>query len=210
MHTRRTPARSSVTSRETDIVTRDDSNDPTIPYGFGIQQPIIPPSLRDLHLPSNPFNTLATMAVVQADPTQREENYSPQSLEPSESTPISTPPLNLSTIEGWETPHTSTDNATFKRRMSFKKFIRTFLLMKHFVPRTSREEFILNTVPPLQRHTARWRGDLALDCLFRKEGECCRMSSKSAERCFLQQRTFLVRRQEFESLQNTENFSYII
>ena len=66
------------------------------------------PGLNDLNLPPNPFNVLATMAVVQAD-----EEYSPQSPEPSIPSPISTPPLNVSAIESWETTHTTTDDTTF-------------------------------------------------------------------------------------------------
>ena len=59
---------SSVASTEPRIVTLDsDSNDPTRPYGFGQQQPIVPPSLNDLNLPPNPFNVLATMAVIRVD-----------------------------------------------------------------------------------------------------------------------------------------------
>ena len=42
----------------------DDSIEPTMPYGFGRQLPIVPPSLNDLNLPPNPFNILAKMAVV--------------------------------------------------------------------------------------------------------------------------------------------------
>ena len=100
---------SSVTSPEPHIVTLDsDSNDPTMPYGFGSQQPIVPPSLNDLNLPPNLFNVLATMAVIQAD-----EHYSPQSQEPSIPSPISTPPMNVSTIEGWDTTYTTTDVNTF-------------------------------------------------------------------------------------------------
>ena len=68
----------------------------------------MPPSLNDPNLPPNPFNVLATMAVVRAD-----ESYSPQSPEPSIPSPISTPPMNVSTIEGWDTTHTTTDDATF-------------------------------------------------------------------------------------------------
>ena len=41
-----------------------DSNEPTIPYGFGSQHPIVPPSLNDFNMPPNPFNVLTTMAVV--------------------------------------------------------------------------------------------------------------------------------------------------
>ena len=100
---------STVPSPEPRIVTLDsDSNDPTIPYGFGNQQPIVPPSLNDLNLPPNAFNVLATMAVIQGN-----DAFRPQSPEPSIPSPISTPPMNVSTIEGWDTTHTTTDNDTF-------------------------------------------------------------------------------------------------
>ena len=100
---------SSVASPEPQIVTIDSgSNEPTFPYAFGTQHPIVPPSLNDLNLPPNPFNVLATMAVI-----QQHRADSPQSPRPSDPSPISTPPMNLSTIEGWETPHTTTDDNTF-------------------------------------------------------------------------------------------------
>ena len=87
---------SSVASPEPQIVTIDfDSNEPTFSYAFGTQHPIVPPSLNDLNLPPNPFNVLATMAVIQQD-----QEDSPQSPERSDPSPISTPPMNLSTIEG--------------------------------------------------------------------------------------------------------------
>ena len=58
---------SSDTSPELDIVTLDDdSNDPAFSYRFGPQQPIIPPSLNDLHLPP--------MTVVQQNSTQHANN----------------------------------------------------------------------------------------------------------------------------------------
>ena len=100
---------SSVASPEPRIVTLDsDANDPTMPYGFGNQQPIVPPSLNDLNLPPNPFNVLATMAVIQGNVA-----CSPHSQAQSIPSPISTPPMNVSTIEGWDTTHTTTDNDTF-------------------------------------------------------------------------------------------------
>ena len=100
---------SSAASPEPRIVTLDsDSNDPTIPYGFGSQQSIVLPSLNDLNLPPNPFNVLATMTVIRAD-----DAYSPKSPEPSIPSPISTPPMNVSTNEGWDTTYTTTDNNTF-------------------------------------------------------------------------------------------------
>ena len=100
---------SSVVSSEPQIVTIDpDSSEPSLPHGFGSQHPIVPPSLNDLNLPPNPFNVLATTAVIRQD-----EEDSPHSPEPSEPSPILTPPMNFSTIEGWETPHTTTDDNTF-------------------------------------------------------------------------------------------------
>ena len=44
---------------------------------------------------------------------QPDEEYNPQSPEPSNPSPVSTPPMNLSTIEGWEAPLTITDENTF-------------------------------------------------------------------------------------------------
>ena len=100
---------SAVASLEPDFVTFDsDSNEPTFMNGFGSQHPIVPPRLNDFNLPPNLFKVLATMAVIRAD-----VEYSPQSPEPSIPSPISTPPMNLSTIQGWETPHTTTADATF-------------------------------------------------------------------------------------------------
>ena len=91
------------------LVTIDsDSKEPRFPYRFGNQHPIVPPSLNDLNLPPNLFNVLATTAVIRQD----EEN-SPQSPQPSDPSPNSTPLMNLSTIEGWETPHTTTVDIAF-------------------------------------------------------------------------------------------------
>ena len=107
------PSVSSIASPEPQLFTiDDDSNEPTMPYGFGRQLPIVPLSLNDLKLPPNPFNILNTMAVV----TQRHhdnDGYSPQSPKPSNPSPISTSPMNVSTFNSWETPHTTTDDNTF-------------------------------------------------------------------------------------------------
>ena len=111
-HISRMPSISSIASPEPRIFTiDDDSNEPTMPYGFGQQLPIVPPSLNDLNLPPNPFNILATMAVV--TPTH-DDNYSPQSPEPSDLSSISTPPpMNVSAHTSWETSYTTTDDNTF-------------------------------------------------------------------------------------------------
>ena len=100
---------SSVASPEPQVVTiESDSNEPTIPYGFGSQHPIEPPSLNDLNLPPNPFNVLAIKAVIRTN-----EEYSPQLPEPYIPSPIFTPPMKLSTVEGWETTHTTTQDNPF-------------------------------------------------------------------------------------------------
>ena len=112
-HTAGMPSVPLIASPEPQILTiNDDSNEPSMPCGFGRQLPIAPPSLNDLNLLPNPFNILATMAVVNQTEHGNEDNYSPQSPEPSEPSPISTPPMNVSTFDSWETPHTMTDDNT--------------------------------------------------------------------------------------------------
>ena len=119
---------SSIASLEPQIVTIDsNSNEPTMPYKFGWQLPNIPTSLNDLNLPPNSFNILATMAVVNQEDGY-DENYSPQSPEPSEPSPISTHPMNVSTIDGWATPHTTTDDNTLYSDDEPRR--------KHFLPST--------------------------------------------------------------------------
>ena len=108
------PSVSSIASPEPQISTlHDNSNEPTMPYGFGWQLPIVPPSLNDLNLRPNAFNILATIAVVNHTQDDNNNNYSPQSPEPSKSSPISTPPMNVSTFDSWETSHTTTGDNTF-------------------------------------------------------------------------------------------------
>ena len=84
-----------------------------MPYGFGRQLPIVPPSLNDLNLPPNPLNILATVAVVTHTQDDNNDDYSPQSPEAYELSPISTNPINVRTFDSWETSHTTTDDNTF-------------------------------------------------------------------------------------------------
>ena len=113
-HTARMPSISTIATPEPQIVTiNDNSNEPTMPHGFGRQLPIVPPSLNDLNLPPNPLNILATMAIANNTEDANDENYSPQSPEPSEPSPISTPPMNVSAFNSWETSYTTTDDNTF-------------------------------------------------------------------------------------------------
>ena len=114
---------SSVASPESKIVTnKSNSNEPTILYGYGRQQSIVPPSLNELNFPLNPFNVLNTMAVIHPN-----DDYRSQSPEPSDPSLSSTLLLNLSTIEGWETLHTTLVDATFysedkPRKMNCESF----------------------------------------------------------------------------------------
>ena len=114
-HAMRMPSISTIAPPQPHIFTiNDDSNEPTIPYGFGRQLPIVPPSLNDLNLPPNPFNILATMAVVHPIQNTHDDNFSPQSPQPSELSSISTPPMNVSAFNNWETSYTSTvDNTSY-------------------------------------------------------------------------------------------------
>ena len=124
---------SSIASPEPEIVTiDDDSNEPTMPYGFGRQLPIVPPSLNDLNLPPNFFNILATMAIANNTEDANNKNYSPESPEPSEASPISTPPMNVSAFNSWETSYTTTDDDTFPSSGESRKIY--FLPPSHSPP----------------------------------------------------------------------------
>ena len=113
-HTARMPSVSSIAPPQPQIITiNDDSNEPTMPYGFGRQLPIVPPSLNDLNLPPNPFNILATMAIANNTQEDNGNNYSPESPDPSVPSSISTPPMNVSAFHSWETSYTTTDDDTF-------------------------------------------------------------------------------------------------
>ena len=112
-HTARMPSISSIAFPETRIFTKDDnSNEPTMPYGFGRQLLIVPPILNDLNLPPNPFIILNTMAIV-TQTQGNNEQYNPESPEPLLPSLISTPPMNVTAYNSWETTHTSTDDNTF-------------------------------------------------------------------------------------------------
>ena len=113
-HTAGIPSVSAIASPEPQIFTLiDDPNDPTMPYGFGRQLPIVPPSLNDLNFPPSPFNIMAKMAVTNHPEDTNDDNYSSQSPEPSEPSPTSTPPMSVNAFNSWETPYTTTDNDTF-------------------------------------------------------------------------------------------------
>ena len=159
---------SSVAPLEPQIVTIDsDSNEPTITYGLGSQRPIVPPSLNDLKLPPNPFNVLATMTVIRAD-----EEYSPQSPELSIPSPISTPPMNVSTIEGCETTHTATDDATFYTDDEPRRVYWDYSPDDTFESNEPRNVSIASSPSSTPPTPGRQKRKLSMGCLFPKRGEC--------------------------------------
>ena len=151
-----------------------DSNEPTIPYRFGSQHPIMPPCLNDLNLPPNPSNVLGNMAVLRAA-----EEHSPQSPEPSIPSPISTPPRNVSTIEGWETTYTTTDEATFYSKDEPRRVYLDIFSSKIFDSNEPRHVFIASnpssTTPPPRRQKRK----LSMGMSFPKKG----VSQHTCEAC---------------------------
>ena len=149
---------SSIASPEQQIVTIDsDSKEPTMLYGFRRQLPIIPPSLNDLNLPSNSFNILATMAVVNHTEDDNNDYYSPQSPEPSDPSPISTSPMNVNTFNSWETPYTTTDDNTFYSSDEPRRVYWTCPLDETFIRKANPDEYTYCPVHHRRHILARWR-----------------------------------------------------
>ena len=180
-HTARMPSVSLIASPEPQILTiHDDSNEPTMPYGFGRQLSIVPPSLNDMNLPPNPFNILATMAVVTHTQEDNNDKYSPQSPELYELSPISTPLINVGNFDSWETSHTTTDDNTFYSDDKLGGI--------YFLPSTPTLQ------PPPPRKLKRK--------LSQKEEECSSTSAKPAVRRSPQQRTSQVHQTKIRTLKH--------
>ena len=166
--TRETITISSVASREPQIVTIDsDSNEDTSPYGFEIQHPIVPASLNDLNLPPNPLNVLATSFVIRAD-----KECSPQSLEPSILSPISTPPMYVTTIEGRETTHRATDGAKFHTDDEPRRVYPDISSSDTFDSNEPRNVSIASSPSSTPLPPRRQKRNLSMVMTFPKKGEC--------------------------------------
>ena len=196
---------SSIASPEPQIMTIDShSNQSTQPHGFWRQLSIIPPSLNDLSLPPIPFNILATMAVVNPTEDGHDENCSPQSPDLSEPSPISTPPMNVSTIDNWETPHTTTDDNTFYSEDEPRRVYWTSPWMKLSIRKANPDESTCCPILSRRHHLARWKGSWRWECPFQKRGECRSMSTRPADSWFPQQRTFQDRRLKTKNSRDTK------
>ena len=179
------PSISTIASPQPHIFTiNDDSNEPTLPYGFGRQLPIVPPNLNDLNLPPNPFNILATMAVVLQTQNTHDDNYSPHSPEPSELSSISTPPMNVSAYNSWETTHSTTDDNTFYSEDEPRRVYWTSPWAKRLNPKKNPGGSMSYHRFPHRRHRLQEhrKGKKGLGMSFPRKGECRSTSAKPAGR----------------------------
>ena len=86
------------------VTIESESNDPTICNGYGRQQPKISDNLNDLNLPTNSFNTPATIAVVPTKAKQHIDKENPQWLVPSELSSIPKPLMAINLVNLLDTP----------------------------------------------------------------------------------------------------------
>ena len=101
---------SSVASLQPQIVPiKLDFNELTIPYGYGKQVPIIPPSLKDLTLPLNPLNAMTPISPAPITEAQLHHvEIAPCTLQKEVIivTDISMPSMLVSSIRPWKKFHT--------------------------------------------------------------------------------------------------------
>ena len=149
---------------------------------------IVHSSLNDLSLPPNLFNFLATRAIANNTEAANDDIYSPQSQESSEPSPISTPPMNVSTFDSWETSYTTTDDDTFYSSEEPRRIC--------FLPPSP------SSAPSPPRKLKR---RLSLGMFFPKEGECRSTSAKPSVRRSPQQRTSQVHRTGIRNIKDIPN-----
>ena len=176
-HEREVITISSETSLQSQIVIIESgSNEPTLPYRYGRQQALNPPSLNDLNLLLNPFNVLATMALIQPD-----EEYSPKSPDSSHLSPISTLPMNPRTIEGWKHCTQTQMTLHFIQRTSLDEPTGIFLPRPHLTPMSTDQYLSFRDRPPDRRLHDNKRESWAWGCLFLKGGSiAARLPSNAA------------------------------
>ena len=149
----RLPSVLSIASPEPQIFTiDDDSNEPTMPYGFGRQLPIVPPSLNDRNLPPNPFNILNTMAVVTQTQDDNDE-YSHLTHRPSQH--HSWMSVHLTVGKHRKAQLTTTPSV---RRTSHDVYTGPHSWMKPLISKTNPNEYNFCQVHHHCHLLARWRG----------------------------------------------------
>ena len=143
----------------------------------------MPRSLNDLNLPHNLFNVMATMAVIRQD-----EEYSPQSPELSIPSPICTSPMNLSTIEGWETPHTFIDDNMFYSEGEPRWVYWDISPNETFDSNEPRQVFLGSSPSSTSPHPPREKRKLTWKRLFLKKGQCRSTPARYAARPYQPER----------------------
>ena len=122
---------------------------------------------------------------MQAEPTAHDKNYSPHSPEPSELSPISTPSINHSTIDGCETPHATTDDNTFYSEDEPRRNLLGNVAKKLASRRMRNPEgSCSNDVPHLQHHHQSRKEGSTWGYPFRKKGGVSQNASEACGQVF--------------------------
>ena len=137
-------------------------------YGYGRQDPPVPPSLIDLNLLPNAINITATKAAVQPIALHCKQRNSPQSPVPSKLSSISTPPMMM--MSAVEPCDTSSDEGTFYSEVEPRSFI---LLSSPCPPQPARKQ----------------KRKLSIGLFFAKNGDCRSISVKPVGKCCQRKRT---------------------
>ena len=101
-----------------------------------------------------------------------DDNYSPQTPEPSDPSPISTPTMNVSIFNSWETPHTTTDDNTFYSEDQPRRVYWTSPLDETFQSESERRRIYLMSSSSPPTPPRKMKRKFERECLIQKKGEC--------------------------------------
>ena len=110
------------------------------------------------------------MAVVNYTEDGSNDEYNPQSPEPSDPSPISTPLLNVSTINSWETSHITTDDNTFYSEDEPRRVYWTFPLDETFDSDDKPRRIYVLSTPSLPPPPRKMKRKLEIRMSFPKRG----------------------------------------
>ena len=123
---------------------------------------------------------MAKMAVVKHPEDINDDNYSPQSPEPSELSSISTPPMNVSTFNSWERSHTTTDDNTFYTSDEPRRVYWDILSDDNFGSNEQRNPSVASSPSVTPPHPRAQKRKLSIGTSFPKKGECCSTPGRHA------------------------------
>ena len=175
-HEREVITISSVASLEPHVLTiESDPKEPTIPYGYGRQQLIIPLSFSDLKLPPNPFIVLNTIAVMQPN-----KEYSPQIMELSNPSPFSTPQSKWVSLKAGRHCTQLQMMPYFTQKTGLDEYIGTFFPVTPLTQTSPDQYSSFGAHPPYRRLRDDKRESWSWRRLFLKKGECRRTPTRHA------------------------------